>query len=225
MLKLTNPPAKKNPTDAVKLQLYRTLIFGLFLFVLGGGLSIPFVYETQTLWYKTGSDKIMLRVAQLAGLLAGVLLFVQILLATRGKFLIRLYGVATLMRRHRTNGIILSLLALGHAILVLAPEGLTNLPIGKKYWPEMVGILLLGIVVSTEISAHFRENMALNYKRWRAIHKLLGYFTMLLLSIHVLFVSESFAHNIPRIGLISLLFGTVGSVVISKKATGQATRD
>jgi predicted ferric reductase len=225
MLKLTDPPAKKNPTDAVKPRLYRTLIFGLFLFVLAGALSIPFVYETQTLWYKTGSDKTMLRAAQLAGLLAGALLFVQILLATRGKFLTRLFGGATLMRRHRTNGIIISLLALGHAILVLAPEGLTNLPIGKKYWPEMVGILLLGIVLSTAILAYFREKLALDYKRWRAIHKLLGSLTILLLTIHVLFVSESFAHNIPKFALIFLVFGTAGSVVVSKKMTGRATRD
>lgn len=225
MAKLTGAPAQKDPADAVKPQVYRILVFGLLLAVLAAALSIPFVYETQTLWYKIGSDKTMLRTAQLVGLLAAVLLFVQILLAARGEFLQRLFGVATLMRRHRTNGILVSLLALGHAILVLAPEGLTNLPIGKKHWPEMVGIVLLTIVLSLAVSAHFREKLALDYKRWRAIHKLLGYFTMPLLAVHVLFVCESFEHAIPRFGLISILFGVVGVVGVSKKAMRQATRE
>ena len=34
---------------------------------IGGALSIPFVYETQTLWYKVGADKLMLRTGQMAG--------------------------------------------------------------------------------------------------------------------------------------------------------------
>ncbi|GAB6190828.1 ferric reductase-like transmembrane domain-containing protein [Desulfocastanea catecholica] len=225
MVKLTGAPAQKDPADAVKLQVYRILVFGFLLFVLAAALSIPFVYETQTLWYKIGRDKTMLRAAQLAGLLAAVLLFVQILVAARGQFLKRLFGVAALMRRHRTNGILVSLLALGHAILVLAPEGLTNLPIGKKHWPEMVGMVLLTIVLSMAISAHFREKLALDYKRWRAIHKLLGYMTMPLLAVHVLFVCESFEHAVPRFGLIFLLFGVAGAVGISKKAIRQTKRE
>lgn len=211
--------------DGIKPRLYRILVFGVFLVVLAGALSIPFVYETQTLWYRIGSDKTMLRAAQLAGLLAAILLFVQILLAARGEFLKRLFGVAVLMRRHRTNGILLSLLALGHAILVLAPEGLTNLPIGKKHWPEMVGMLLLTVVLFMAISAHFREKLALDYTRWRAMHKLLGYFTMPLVAVHVLFVCESFEHALPRLGLIALLFGVAGAVGVGKKEMRQATRE
>jgi len=218
MAKLTATPAEKDPADAVKLKVYRILVFGVLVIVLAAALSIPFVYETQTLWYKIGSGKTILRAAQLAGLLAAVLLFVQIMLAARGEFLQRLFGVAALMRRHRTNGILVSLLALGHALLVLAPEGLTNLPIGKKHWPEMVGIVLLTIVLSMAISAHFREKLALDYKRWRAIHKLLGYFTMPFLAVHVLFVCESFEHVVPRFGLIALFLGVAGAVGVSKKA-------
>jgi predicted ferric reductase len=223
MAKLTGSPAKKNPADAVELQVCRILIFGLLLFVLVAVLSIPFVYETQTLWYKIGGDRTMLRAAQLVGLLALVLLCVQIMLAVRGQFLKRLFGVTALMRRHRTNGLLVSLLALGHAILVLAPEGLSNLPIGKEHWPEMVGIVLLTIVLSMAISAHFREKLALDYKRWREIHKLLGYSTMPLLAVHVLFVCESFEHAVPKFGLISLLLGVAGAVGVSKKAMRQAT--
>jgi len=73
----------------------------VFIFVVGGALSIPFVYESQTLWYKTGIDKTMLRVGKIAGLLAAVLLLVQILLGVRGKILEQLFGVRSLVLWHR----------------------------------------------------------------------------------------------------------------------------
>jgi len=76
-------------------------IASVFIFVVGGALSIPFVYESQTLWYKTGIDKTMLRVGKIAGLLAAVLLLVQILLGVRGKILEQLFGVRSLVLWHR----------------------------------------------------------------------------------------------------------------------------
>ena len=48
----------------------RTLVLLGFAVLLGGALLVPFYYETQTLWYKMGGDKLMLRAGQLAGLLA-----------------------------------------------------------------------------------------------------------------------------------------------------------
>jgi predicted ferric reductase len=203
-------------TEPDKLKLYRVLAIGGFVLIAGGALSIPFAYETQTLWYKIGIDKTLLRGGQMAGLLAAVLVFVQILLAARGKFLKELFGLAALMRWHRRNGIVIALLAIGHVTLVMAPEGLTNFPIGKKYWPEMVGGLLLLILVSMAISSHFREKLALNYRRWRAIHKLLGYLVLIIISGHVLFVSESFKHPVPKTAFVTIVVGVVAAVLLSK---------
>jgi predicted ferric reductase len=207
----------QDKSERIKLKAYRALVLGALLLVMAGALSIPFVYESQTIWYKIGLDKTLLRGGQMIGLLAAVLLFVQILLAVRGKFLKELFGVAALMRWHRANGIIISFLAISHAMLILAPEGLTNLPIGKKYWPEMVGMLLLSIVLAMAVSSHFREKLRLNYKRWRAIHKLLGYLVIIFLAVHVLFVSESFEQVVPRTALLTLFAGVVISIILSKK--------
>lgn len=207
--------AKKH---SIKVTLYRVLVIIFSLIVTCGALSIPFAYESQTLWYKVGIDKTMLLGGQLAGLLATVLLFVQILLGARSKFLQDLFGVANLMQWHRTNGIIVSLLAVTHVLLILLPEGLTNLPIGKKHWPEMVGSLLLLILLSMTISSHFRQKLALDYKRWRTIHKLLGYFVITSIAVHVMFVSESFQHQVPRTAFLASLLGVVGSVILSKRA-------
>lgn len=218
MLKMMHTSAKSDP---VKLKLYRGLVICVFLLVTGGTLSIPFVYESQTLWYKVGIDKTILRGGQMAGLLTAVLLFVQILLAARGEFLKELFGIAALMRWHRRNGIIVSLLAISHVTLVLAPEGLSNLPIGKKYWPEMVGSLLLWIILSMAISSQFRQKLGLDYKRWKAVHKMLGYLVIIFIAVHVLFVSDSFEHAVPVAAFLFTLIGLVVSVILSKIAAGQ----
>ena len=219
MAKVVGSPTKIEP---IRLKYYRVLISGLFLLVISGALSIPFVYESQTLWYKVGGDKIMLRTGQMAGLLTVVLLFVQVLLAAKGKFLQRIFGVATLMRWHRGNGIIISLLAISHMLLVLIPEGLTNLPIGIKYWPEMVGMLLLTVIVSLVIFAQWRQQWRLNYQRWRTFHKLSGYLVVVLIAVHVLSVSDTFEQTVPRVALLVSLVGLMLAVFVSKKAPGPA---
>ena len=209
-------------SDQENIKLYRGLVIVFLLVVICGALSVPFVYESQTLWYKIGIDKTMLLGGQLAGILAAVLLFVQILLAARGNFLKRLFGIAVLMRCHRINGIIISFLIICHAVLILVPEGLTNFPLGLKFWPEMVGSLLLWIILSMAVSSQFRQKLGLDYKRWKAIHKVLGYLVLLLLVVHVLFVSESFEQTIPKIALLVIFIGVGISVALSKKIRGQS---
>jgi len=187
----------------------KRMVGGLLLALLGviaaGALSIPFVYESQTMWYKVGHAKLLLRAGQLAGLCAVLVLFIQIILGARGKFLEEHFGVAALMRWHRSNGLLLAFLALFHMALVLIPEGITNLPFGTKFWPEMVGGLLLFLILAMVITSQFRQQLGLVYKRWRFMHRLLAYCIPLLASVHILFVSDSFKHGVPRAGLLAIL--------------------
>ena len=173
-------------------------IVGGFLLAVASAIGLPFVYESQTLWYKIGLDKTMLRVGQISGMLALTLLYTQVLLAVGGPFLEKTFGLKNLMSWHRTGGVLIAFLALIHVLLILIPEGLANLPIGLKFWPEMVGALLLWVIVAMVISSRYREKLKLNYKRWRSIHKPLGYLALFLVSTHVLYVSESFEHAVPR---------------------------
>lgn len=219
MMKVIDPPVKPDPAT---LKLYRGLVIVVLFLVICGALSIPFVYESQTLWYKVGIDKTMLRGGQLAGLLAAVLLHVQIMLAARGKFLKELFGISALMRWHRGNGILVSLLAIIHVSLVIVPEGMINLPIGLKFWPEMVGSLLFWVLLLMVISSHFRQKWGLNEKRWKAIHKLLGYLVIIFLAVHVLFVSDSFEHVVPRAAFLTTFVAVGVLVILSKKGTGQS---
>jgi len=219
MAKMTDSPA---PLIHKGSGLLRVLLGSCLLLFIGGALSIPYVYETQTLWYKLGMDKTILRAGQMAGLLSAIMLFVQVLLATRGKFLKHLFGVAALIRWHRNNGLVVSFMALSHVILVLAPEGFANLPIGMKFWPEMVGGLLLLCVLFMAIFSQFRQKLGLDYRRWKAVHQPLGYLIIIIVGIHVLFVSESFQYTLPRTALIVTIIGVLGAVIVSKWTTGKA---
>jgi DMSO/TMAO reductase YedYZ heme-binding membrane subunit len=199
-------------------KVYGGLIIGFLALAIAAVLSVPFVYESQTLWYKVGIDKPMLRTGQMAGLLALLFLFVQVLLGARVKLLEEVFGAAALMRCHRANGLLVCFLALSHAGLVLIPEGITNLPLAWKYWPEFVGGFLLLIILTLAVSSQFRQQLGLPYPGWRTVHRLLGYFVLCLVPVHVLFVSESFARGVPKATLLLALAAAVSWLVQTKIA-------
>lgn len=178
--------------------------------VLAAACALPFLYPTQTLWYKTGWGKGLLLAGHVFGMLAFVSLLLQLLLGSRGRLLEESFGVATVMRWHRGNGLLLPLLALGHVGLVLLPEGLANLPIGAEFWPEMVGSLLFLAIVIQAVTSSLRQRLGVAYRRWRSLHRLIAYFALVLAAVHVLFVADSFAQGLPRTALLVL----VGLVVL-----------
>ena len=204
--------------------LHITYIVSVLIFVIGGALSIPFVYESQTLWYKIGIDKTLLRAGKIAGLLAAILLLVQIVLGVRTKILEELFGVRALVLWHRINGVFILFLALCHVSLVLIPEGIVNLPIGLKYWPEMVGAVLLLVIFFIVVSSQFRQQLGFIYVRWRIFHKSLGYLALAIVGVHVLFVSESFEHIVPKAALITAVAAVVAVVFQVKRVAFRKKR-
>ncbi len=197
-------------------RLARITLVTVFFIFLAAALSVPFFFETMTLWYKTGADKSLLRAGQLTGMSALVMVMLQIILANPGICLEKLFSGATLARCHRINGLVILLLAAAHVALVLLPEGLANLPIGKKYWPEMVGFLVLTALFSTVITTYLRKALQTGFERWRFAHRLLGYGVFVLLPIHVVFVSESFEQGLLRSLLVFLIGALLLRVILVK---------
>jgi predicted ferric reductase len=200
----------------MNLKVAKIIIISAVILGVIAALTIPYVYESQTLWYKVGTDKIMLRFGQMAGLFAVLSLFIQLLLGTRGRVLEKAFSVTRLVSWHRTNGIVLCAFILSHIALILLPEGLANLPIGMKYWPEFIGFLLFVLVLLQVISSLLRQRLNLQYKRWRLIHRILGYLALMLVSVHVLAVADSFQHHVPQIGFIFLLGGVAVTLAAVK---------
>ena len=101
-----------------------------------GAVSLSFLYESPSIRYKFGWDRVMLRTGKVVGLTAFVLLVLQLPIAGRIKFLDRIFSLPGLYKIHRINGIIIGILVLLHPILVTLPENRFMVPFEMRYWPE-----------------------------------------------------------------------------------------
>ncbi|MFN2353614.1 MAG: ferric reductase-like transmembrane domain-containing protein [Desulfopila sp.] len=194
---------------------YAIAVFIALFFVLALAATIPFIWESKSLWYKIGFDKTLLQTGKVAGICAAVLCFCQILLALRLKFLDRIFGLDRVYIIHKYNGtLVLSLIAL-HFVLVVLPEGLNNLPIGWKFWPEMLGAALF-VTLGLVVAGAFLRRTILPYHLWRMLHRPLGYAIAAGIAIHVFNVSDSFTQGVPHYGLWGLIVTLVLTTVVVK---------
>lgn len=170
------------------------IIFFLFL-IFTSITCVPFVFQTTTLWYKIGSDRVMLYAGQLFGMYAVFLLFLQLVLIAKLSFLTKPFGQGNLNKLHQFNGKLIIVLAMLHILFIQLPEGLANLPIGVKFWPEMMGGLLFMILLSLRLSVWVRTRMKIKYAVWKGLHGILGVLAFVAGVTHVVNVSDAFDNN------------------------------
>ncbi len=169
---------------------YGIIFFLLLIFT--GITCVPFVFQTTTLWYKVGPDRVMLYAGQIFGLYAVFLLFLQLVLIARLSFLTKPFGQGNLNKLHQFNGKLIIVLALLHILFILLPEGLTNIPVGIKFWPEMVGGFLFFTLVSLHLSVWVRNRFKMKYIVWKSLHRYLGILAFVTVVTHVVNVSDAF---------------------------------
>ena len=176
-----------------------TLVVLLAMVLLAGGWSIPFHYESFSILYKFGKLKLYLRYGKVLGITIALLLFFQVLLASRVKILVQIFSAKNVLMLHRINGFIISCLILAHPVLIKASENFTPYTLGKKYYPEFVGIGLLFVLITLSVTAIFRSFFKMDYNQWRLLHRLGATMALLILPGHVLFVSDTFkSAGVPR---------------------------
>lgn len=202
---MKNNNARTSDLSIMTAAIYRVVLPAAAVIVASTVLAIPGYYETMTLWYKTGVDRTMLLAGQYVGLAALILIYLQVVMGVHGSVMGRIFGHANAVRFHRINGAVIAGAATAHVLLVLIPEGLSNLPLGKKFWPEMIGAALFLMIILQSFTSLFRTTLQLPFRIWSRFHKPAGYLAVVLVTVHVLFVSDSFEHPIPRI-LVAALF-------------------
>ena len=141
------------------------------LLVMAGAISIPFYFESSSILYKFGLDKLLLRSGQVMGMIAGCLLLLQIMLGARLKCLDRVFGLSNLFRFHRVAGLIIAGLIIMHPVMIFIPENRIFIPLELRYWPEFVGLFLLLLIIFTVISSHWRARLRLSFHRWWPIQR------------------------------------------------------
>ena len=179
-----------------------TAIVLLALLLLAGGWSIPFLYESFSILYKFGIQKVYLRSGKVIGITVVLLVFYQILLASRLQFLERIYSLKRLIALHRINGFAITLLVLVHPTLIKASENFISYTFTKKYVPEFIGIGLLLVILSVSVTAMFRKFFSIAYDKWLFLHRLGVTLAIAILPFHILLVSDTFKSGPPRIAAL-----------------------
>lgn len=190
-----------------KKSLSKFISIFLLLAVLGAAGSIPFYFESPSLFYKTGLDKIMLRTGKILGIFTALLLLIQLVLISRFSVVDKLWGLKQLFHFHRTNGLIILTLAIVHPVLILGADHFVFFPVEPKYWPEFIGILLLVILTLFVGISHWQKKFGIGYKTWRLFHKLVAPLILFLTGVHVYNVSRTFESGVPfyALGLVAVM--------------------
>jgi len=179
-------------------------VISCLLIILAVGSLIPFFFESPSIFYKTGADKLMLRSGKILGIIASFLLLIQLLLISHFEVFKKIYGLKNLIRYHRLNGLLLLLFALIHPVLILGADHFVFFPLEMKYWPEFTGVLLLIVLLIFVVISYWQKKIGIPYKLWRLIHKSGAPILFIGLSVHVFNVSRSFESGIPFYGLCVL---------------------
>lgn len=191
------------PTGSQK-AVWGGIIILCLILLLTVTLAIPFVYPASTIYYKFGLQKWLLRAGKLAGLAAFIFAFGQLLMISRFRFLDRIFSHDRLVNFHSINGIFFVFFATLHPLLILAAENFTLYPFEKRYWPEFFGIGLWIITVMTAGTSWRRNKLSVSREWWLWIHRVGTFFILFGLSIHILFVSDSFGAGSPRVLVVGI---------------------
>lgn len=168
------------------------------LLLLAGGWTIPFKFESFSILYKFGLEKAYLRYGKVFGITVALLIFYQVLLASRFEVFKQILSAKSLLVLHRFNGITIAILAGVHPLLIKASDNFTPYTFVKKYYPEFLGIGLLCVLLAFSLAAVFRNFLKISYKKWLLWHRLGATLALLIMPAHILYVSETFKSGLPH---------------------------
>jgi predicted ferric reductase len=170
--------------------------------VLALAWSIPFRFISTTMLYKFGPERLMLRSAKLIALTMAVLLVLQVILASRPRFLDRIFALDRLYAWHRRNGIAIAVLIPLHGFLVIAAEKFVLFRPQWRYLPEFLGLGLAIFILSLIAVALLRPILNIRHALWARWHHAAALLALTVMPVHILLVSDSFRSGPPRIAVL-----------------------
>lgn len=177
-----------------------------FILILGVACTIPYYFESPSMYYKTGIDKFLLRSGKILGISATILIFYQLVFVSRFTTLEKVFKIKSLFQSHRTNGLIILAAAVLHPIFILGADHFVFFPFESKYWPEITGIVLLSILALFVLISHWQQKLKLDYKLWRLLHKSFAPIIIIVLYIHIINVSKTFESGTPFYAVTFIFF-------------------
>ena len=189
----------------LKSKVLKCFAAAVTLACLGAAASVPFYFESQSLYYKFGIHKTLLQAGKIFGLFALVLMLFQVVLVSRAQFLVKIFNLKMLFALHRNSGKLIGILVLLHPFFILAADDFTLFPFETRYWPEFLGLGLAVFVLTTILISLGQKRLGITYKTWQFFHRIGTPLIIILAVIHVRWVSESFDLAVPKTGLYIFL--------------------
>jgi predicted ferric reductase len=144
----------------------------------------------------------MVATGQICGLLAGTLALLQFALSAKLKFLDRIFGMGPLFSLHRVLGVYTVVLASLHPVFIFSPRAIEIGALRLEIWPVLVGAVLLIGLWTAVCTGLWREFLQLPYARWYRFHRVGAFGAIVLLTLHVLAVTDTFHGGLPLYALI-----------------------
>jgi len=194
------------------------IVLGIILVVFGIGMlvgasAIALKAHPGELAEHGLTAALLVTTGKILGLLAGMLVFLQFALAARLKALDRVFGLNHLLLAHRFLGILTAIFASLHPLFVFAPKAKEIGAFRMTVIPELLGAAVLVGLWAGVSAAVWREFLHLPYHVWYRFHRL-GMFSMtVLVTIHMLIVTDDFQGDWPMFALAAAL-GLYGALFV-----------
>lgn len=120
-----------------------------------------------------------------AALIAFVIVFLQVLLVARIKWIEQAFGFDMVIRFHRNMALLAAVLLLSHPLLIAASEGDWKLLVGLDLpWYIWLGKIALVILVANILLGIYQKRLNLKFEQWRTGHNIAGLLIITLVFVH-----------------------------------------
>ena len=136
-------------------------------------------------------DSLLQEAGKSFALLGFTIIFLQVLLGARIKWIERAFGLDILIRYHKHMGVFAALLMLSHPLLLAAGGMGWHLILGVDLpWIVLLGKATLLLLVVNVLASVYQKRLRLKFETWRCFHDLLGPAVILLAFTHSWFVGD-----------------------------------
>jgi predicted ferric reductase len=156
----------------------RRLLGGLGILVLAGlvaaAITVPVVNHSREAEAFGSAAARIITFGKACGVVAGLLILVQLILAAKLASLDRVYAANRVLALHPWTGTTALALAILHPFLVYAPKNVETGVLRWELWPQVLGAGLLFSLGMAAAVAMRRGWLRLPYHRWAPLHRLGG---------------------------------------------------
>ncbi len=179
---------------------------GLVIYI--GLVLVPVIVATAV---GSGSDNFLHTMGKYFALAAFVIIFLQVFLAGRIKWIERPFGLDMVIRFHRNMAVLAAVLLLSHPLLIAVSEGHWNLLFSLDLpWYIWLGkIALVVLIINAGISI-YQKKLHLKFEQWRVGHNVSGLVIIVLIFLHSWFTGS----DLEPAGMKVLWIGILSAAVL-----------